>query len=120
MREDRPDARPETALQGDDQPSLVDALERVTQAALEVLDKRVDLIQLEVRSAVSRSLAAGALMVGALALLMIAWVSLMAAGFFFLRVDLGDGISLGIIAAVNLVLGGVAASLGLRSWSERA
>jgi uncharacterized membrane protein YqjE len=100
-----------------EQPSLVDALERVAQASLDVLDRRVELIQLEIKSALTRSIAGAMLIVAALALLLIAWVALLAASFLALRDIWGDVGSVAAIAGLNLVLGLIAARIGVRSLS---
>jgi len=119
MRDERSAARADASLEnGEDQPSLVEAIERVAQAGIEVLDKRFDLIQLEVRSAISRSLAGGAFLIVALLLAIVGWVALMVAGVVLLRPRLGDAGALAAIAAVNFVLGAILASLGSKSLSR--
>jgi len=119
MHDERSAARTESSLEnGDDQPSLVEAIEHVAQAAIEVLDKRFDLVQLEIRSALSRSVAGGAFLLVAFALAIIGWIALMVAGHEVLRPQLGDAGALAAIAAVNFVLGAILASLGLKSLSR--
>lgn len=118
MRDETAAVRSNSSTQQDaDQPSLVEAVERVAQAGLEVVDKRVELIQLEVRAALSRSLTGGAFLIVALALLVIAWVGSMGAGFFVLRPRLGAPGALGAISALNFVLGAIAARVGWKSVS---
>jgi len=119
MRDERLAARTDASLQnGEDQPSLVEAIERVAQAGIEVLDKRFDLIQLEVRSAISRSVGGGAFLLVALVVAIVGWVALMIAGQIVLRPSLGDAGALAAIAGVNFVLGAILASLGLKSLSK--
>lgn len=100
-----------------EQPSLVDALERVAQASLDVLDRRIELIQLDIKSALTRSITGTMLIVAALALLVIAWLAALAAGFLALRDLWGDLGSVAAIAGLNLVLGLVAARVGVKSLS---
>jgi uncharacterized membrane protein YqjE len=100
-----------------EQPSLVDALERVAQASLDVVDRRVELIQLEIKSVLTRSITGAMLIVAALALLVIAWLASLAAGFLALRDVWGDLGSVAAIAGLNLVLGLVAARIGVKSLS---
>ena len=119
MRDERSAAKTDAPLEnGVDQPSLIEAIERVAQAAIEVLDKRFDLIQLEARSAIGRSLAGGAFLLVALVLATIGWIALMVAGGVMLRPRLGDAGALAAIAALNFVLGAILAGLGSKSLSR--
>jgi uncharacterized membrane protein YqjE len=120
MREDRSSAVAASPHEDADQPTLVEAIERVAQAALEVIDKRIDLIQLELRSAIGRSLAAGALLITALALLLIAWVSSMGAAFVLLRAATGEATAFAALAGLNLVIGATLAALGFKRASARS
>lgn len=120
MREDRSPIRADAAMDEGAEPTLVTAIERVAQAAVEVLDKRFDLIQLEVRAGLSRSVAVGIFLLVAFALLVIAWIGFMAAGFVLLRPRFGDAGALAIVAGLNVVLGALAAGLGARGMSRKA
>src|SRR5262245_27881611 len=87
-----------------DEVSLVQALEHVSQAALEVVESRAELMQLEIRAAAS-NVANGAVRYGSAAVLfVVAWVAAMGAAFYLLRPSLSEAASLGLIAAANAVI----------------
>ena len=101
-----------------EEPSLVEAVERVVQSGLEVVEKRIDLVQLETKSFVQRCATAGILAVVALALLVAAWIGAMGVAYLLLREPLGAAGSLGLISGVNLAAALIAGLLARRGFGR--
>ena len=99
--------------------SLVDAVERVTQAGVAILENRAELIQLEIRAAGARLMTGALRVLGATVFFVVAWVALVGAGFFAMRDSLGEVASLGVIVVVNAVLGFVVVAAGRTSNNAR-
>lgn len=87
------------------------------QAGLEVIERRADLAQLEIRALVSRSLTSLALSLLAVVLLLCAWVAAMGAAYLGLRHPIGPLGALAGVAGVNLILG-IAATLSAQRFSR--
>ena len=91
----------------ENEPSLASALERVVSASQKVVQERTELVFLEVRELLSATFE-GLLALGlAIGLLLLAWVSAVAAMVLFLMEIMPRTTALAAAAAVNVLFGGV-------------
>ncbi len=88
-------------------PSLTDSLDRMVDAAQKVVGDEVSLLGVELSSALSGALRNSALMLLATVLLAIGWVIALMAAFEILAPRFGALQTLGALAALNLLGGGV-------------
>jgi uncharacterized membrane protein YqjE len=89
------------------EPSVTHALERVFAASQRVVQDRTELVFLEVRELLASTFE-GLLALGlAIGLLLLAWVSATAMMVFLLIEVIPRSSALGVVAIVNLVVGGV-------------
>jgi hypothetical protein len=96
-------------------PSLTDSLDRMVDAAQKVVADEVNLLRVDVSSAVAGALQSGALLLIGTAFLAIGWVIGLMAAFEMLAPRFGALGVLAALAAVNL-LGGVGLLVGVRRY----
>lgn len=94
-------------------PSVTDSLDRVVDAAQNVVADQVELLRVEVASAVTSALHSGAMLCVGTALLALGWVLVLMVGFQLLAPRLGPLGALAVLAAINLI-GGTALMAGAR------
>ena len=91
----------------ENEPSIGSALERVVTASQKVVQERTELVFLEVRELLAATFE-GLLALGlAVGLLLLAWVSAVAAMIIFLTEVMSRSSALAVAASVNIVLGAV-------------
>lgn len=102
-----------TSTPAENEPSVASALERIVLASQRVLGDRIDLAFLEARELLTITFR-GLLALGlALGLLLFAWVAASSMLVFLLLGVMSRSASLGVVAAINLVLGGVLLRIAL-------
>src|SRR5262245_54272419 len=94
-------------------PSVTESLDRMVDAAQNVLADEVQLLRVEVMSSISSALKGGAMVLGGTVLLGLGWIVALMATFQVLAPRLGTLGTLGVLIAVN-VLPGIA--LVLTAW----
>jgi hypothetical protein len=99
-------------------PSVTESLDRVVDAAQNVVGDEVKLLRVEAMSSITSALRSGAMALGGTMLLGIGWIISLLVGFLVLAPRLGTLPALGVLIAAN-VLPGVALVLGAwRGFSE--
>jgi uncharacterized membrane protein YqjE len=98
-------------------PSVTDSLDRMVDAAQNVVGDQVQLLRVEVTSAVTSALQSGALVLGGTALLVVGWIIALMAAFQLLAPHLGTLGTLVVLVALN-VLPGIALVMG--AWRGAA
>lgn len=97
----------------ENEPSVASALERIVLASQRVVGDRIDLALLEVRELLAITFR-GLLALGlALGLLLFAWVAASSMLVFLLLGVMSRSAALGVVAGINLVLGGVLLRIAL-------
>ena len=98
-------------------PSVTDSLDRMVDAAQNVVGDQVQLLRVDVTSAVTSALQRGALVLGGTALLVVGWIIALMAVFQLLAPHLGTLGTLAVLVALN-VLPGIALVMG--AWRGAA
>lgn len=96
-------------------PTVTDSLDRVVDAAQNVVVDHIQLVRLEVQTAVRGALQSGVLFGVGSWFLALAWVIGLMAGFTLLGPRLGANGTLLVLAAVNLAVGAVLIAFGRRT-----
>jgi uncharacterized membrane protein YqjE len=86
-------------------PSVIESLDRVVDAAQNVVGDEVNLLRVEVSSAVSTALLGGAMLSVGMALMLVGWVIVLMIIFQMLAPRLGGLGTMVALAALNLVPG---------------
>lgn len=106
-------ASPATTPVAENEPSVTSALERIVLASQRVVGDRIDLALLELRELLAITFR-GLLALGlALGLLLFAWVAASSMLVFLLLGVMSRSAALGVVAGINLVLGGVLLRIAL-------
>jgi hypothetical protein len=99
----------------DDAPSPADAMERVVEASKALLERRAELLRLEVEAGARRGVRAGVLGALAVGCGAVAWLSGVGVAYQLLAARTSSEVALG---AVALAHGGLAATLAARARRE--
>jgi hypothetical protein len=95
-------------------PTVTAALDHVVEAVQRVVADQLRLARVEAESTVKRTLLGAAFITAGALFALVAWVAVCGAGYKTLVETMHPAASFGIIAAVNIVLGGALALLGMR------
>ena len=98
-------------------PSVTDSLDRMVDAAQNVVGDQVQLLRVDATAAVTSALQSGALVLGGTALLVVGWIIALMAAFQLLAPHLGTLGTLAVLVALN-VLPGIALVVG--AWRGAA
>jgi uncharacterized membrane protein YqjE len=106
-----------TKPSADEAPPLSEALERTVNSFVDVLDKRLELAQLDARALASRLVQAAVFLLGGVFFAAVGWAALMGLAYVVLQRWYSPAIAVGAIFLVNAIFGLVLLALGRRQLS---